>query len=217
MSIHLLRDLEHLKRELLRMGSMVEEATNKAILALIEHRPELAEEVMDGDERIDDQEVRTEEECLKILALHQPVAKDLRFIIAVMKVNNELEHMGDKACSIAKHARYLALQPPVPIPLDLTGMCGKVRLMVRDCLNALIEEDAEKAKSVCLRDQEIDDWRKSMTETLRELIVEDTSSADLAFVLLSVVRHLERIADFACSIAEDIVFMSEGSIIRHHL
>src|SRR3990170_6845539 len=141
MAKHLQRDLEHLKKEILTMGSMVEEATNRAILALVDRRPELAEAVINGDDRIDYKENEIEEYCLKTLALHQPVAADLRFIIVVLKVNNDLERMGDLAVNIAERAAYLSTHEQLNVSLDFLRMVEGVRTMVRKSLDALIGMD----------------------------------------------------------------------------
>ena len=140
MSKHLERDLEGLKREILAMGSMVWEAINCAMRALAERRPELAELVAAGDDPIDKREIAIEEECLKVLALHQPVATDLRYIITVLKVNNDLERMGDLACNMAERVAFLAKQPPIEVPLDFERMVEHVHTMVRQSLDALVEQ-----------------------------------------------------------------------------
>src|SRR3990172_9071849 len=127
---HLQRDLDQIKRQLLAMGTLVEEATAKAGAALVDRRRDLAEEVMAGDDRIDDMEVQIEEDCLKALALHQPVATNLRFLITVLKVNNDLERMGDIASHIAERADYLASHPPIAVPVDLRAMADRARGMV---------------------------------------------------------------------------------------
>src|SRR5262249_14972190 len=149
---HLHLDLELLEKRILMIGSLVEQATNKAILALVARRPQLAQEVIQEDDEIDSQEVDCENECLKILALHQPVASDLRFIITVLKVNNDLERMGDLAGNIARRAQYLAQYDPIDSPIDFTEICDVVRGMVRDSLDALIRRDTELARRVWKRD-----------------------------------------------------------------
>ncbi len=215
MSIHLQKDLEHLDKELLILSSMVEDATNKAILALVDRRLDLARQVMREDDRINHREVLIEEECLKMLALHQPVAADLRFIVAVLKVNNDLERMGDLAVNIAERAAYLATQEPLQVSLDFPKMAEGVRDMVRESLDALSNMNPRLARHVLTMDDEIDEANRGMFDILQELMHRDPSTIERAVHLLSASRHLERIADLATNIAQDIVYISEGKLIRH--
>ena len=212
---HLQRDLDSLKKKLLTMGDLVEDATNKAIAALGQRRPELAEEVLEGDDVIDRTEVELEEDCLKVLALHQPVATDLRFVISVLKVNNDLERMGDLAINIAERAKYLSTHPPIDVPLDFDRMLELVRGMVRDSLAALVERDVVVARRVLGTDDEVDAINSAMFNAIEERIREEPDSCRRAIHLLSASRHLERIADLATNIAEDIVFLVEGEVVRH--
>jgi len=215
MSKHLLRDMENLKKEILGAGAIVEEATNKAITSLVDRRPELAEEVMAGDDEIDEKEVNIEEECLKILALHQPVATDLRFIVAVMKVNNDLERMGDLAVNIAERAAYLSAHDPIELPLDFTRMADKVRSMLRESLDALVNLDARLARRICGQDEVVDAINREMFVALQDLMYREPETIQRAVHTLSASRHLERIADLATNIAEDVIFLVEGEVIRH--
>ena len=217
MSKHLLRDLERVKKEILEMGTLVEAATNKAITALIDRRPELAEEVMAGDDTIDEKEVTIEEECLKILALHQPVAADLRFTVAVMKVGNDLERMGDLAINIAERAVYLSTHDPIEVPLDFGRMVEKVQTMLRECLDAMVNLDTTLARKICRGDEEVDAINREMFVILQDLMYRKPETIKRAVHTLSASRHLERIADLATNIAEDVVFMVEGEVIRHRL
>jgi phosphate transport system protein len=197
------------------MGSLAEEATAKAINALVKRDADLAAEVIAADSRIDEREVQVEEECLKLLALHQPVAVDLRFIITCLKVNNDLERVGDLAVNIAERARYLAQHPPLTTPLDLTGMAGQASGMLHDSLNALVRQDVALARSVLSRDDDVDAANRSMFDILQKVMVDDPATVKRAIALLSSSRYLERIADHATNIAEDVIFMGEGEIIRH--
>lgn len=214
---HLLRDLEDLKRELLTMGSLVEESIDKAISAFLNRNRILAEEVKNGDRELDRREVQIEEACLKILALHQPVAADLRFIIAVMKVNNDLERMGDTAVNIAERAAYLAEHEPVRGPLDFPRMTELVQEMVRESLNALINLDTAKARWVGAHDDEVDTINRQMFVIIQRIMMEDPACVERAVHTLSISRHLERIADLATNIAEDVIFMVDGEIVRHRM
>ncbi len=215
MSQHLCHDLDKLKRSLLIIGSMVEDAINRAILALTSRRPELAEEVIRGDEEIDTKEVELEEDCLKILALYQPVATDLRFIIAALKVNNDLERMGDLAVNIAERATYLSGRDAIEVPLTIEHMAGRVQEMVENSLESLVDMNTKLAREVLESDDEVDSMNRKMFDALEQVIRHDPGSTKRATHLLSVSRNLERIADLATNIAEDVVFMVEGELIRH--
>ena len=217
MAQHLQRDVETLKKALMDISVMVEDAINKAILALVDRRTELARDVMHGDNEIDQKEVMIEEECLKILALHQPVAADLRFIIVVLKVSNDLERMGDLAVNITERAAYLSTHPPLQVELDFPLMAEKVRMMVRESLASLINRDTELAREVLAKDDDIDDLNRDMFVSLQDLMRSDTNTVERAVHSLSASRHLERIADLATNIAEDVVFMVEGELIRHRV
>jgi phosphate transport system protein len=215
MSKHLQRDLEKLKKELLTMGGMVAVATDRAITAVIDRRRELAEEVTKGDDAIDAKELAVEDECLKMLALHQPVASDLRFIVTVLKVNNDLERMGDLAKNIAERAVALAQQPPIDGAQDFRRMAERVRTMVHECIDALVARDVDLARKVCLDDREVDEEYKQRLASLQEVMRGDPRNVERAVHLLSVARHLERIADHATNVAEDVVFLVDGEVIRH--
>jgi len=217
MTKHLEADLDRLKKEVLSMGGMVEESINKAFAALARRRPELADQVLAGDDAIDQKEVEVEDMCLKILALHQPVASDLRFIVAIMKVNNDLERMGDLAQNIAERAAFLSTHEPIEVDLDFDRMVHAVRKMVSLSLDALIRQDTAAAREVCEGDDAVDDYNRQMFDQLQELMKRDPDMVERAVQTLSVARHLERIADLATNIAEDVVFMVDGENIRHHL
>ncbi len=215
MPIHLQRDLERLAREILSVGALVEEATNHAIEALIHRRSELAEHVLKGDDRIDQREVEVEVDCLKMLALHQPVAADLRYIVAVLKVNNDLERMGDLAVNVAERALYLATHDPLPVALDFATMGELVRRMVRDCLDALVRRDVAVARRVRADDDRVDELNREMFDVVHGLMQSDSGAIKRAVHMLSASRHLERIADLATNIAEDVIFMVDGEVVRH--
>ena len=216
MSAHLRRDLDRLAKRILSLGALVEDATNDAIESIVHRRPELAERVLEGDDRIDDREVDIEVECLKMLALHQPVAADLRYIVAVLKVNNDLERMGDIACNVAKRSIWLAEHEPVPVTLDFATMGDLTRRMVRDCLDALIRQDCEVARQVIRDDDKVDDLNRQMYEILSRQFRLTPEFGDAVLHCLSTSRHLERIADLATNIAEDVIFLVEGAVVRHH-
>lgn len=197
------------------ISSMVENAIHQALLAVFDRRSELACEVIQADEIIDKKEVHFEEECLKVLALHQPVAGDLRFIIAVLKVNNDLERMGDLAANIAERAVFLSAHPPLDVTLDMPHMAERVREMVRDSLDAITNLDKTLAWKVIAMDDEVDAANRNAFTILQEMIKKNSENTERAVQLLSVSRHMERIADLATNIAEDVVYMVEGKLIRH--
>ena len=208
MSLHLQRDLENLKKEILLIGGLVEEAINNAIRALKNRDTALAQSVIDKEYIIDEMEVQIEEDCLKTLALHQPVAIDLRFIVVMLKVNNDLERMGDFATNIAQRALFLSEHDPLPDLLEfIDELPGRVQKMVRDTLDALVKMNIELAQKVILADDAVDDINRRMYKKVTETIIADSSTTDRAINLLSTSRYLERIGDLSTNIAEDVIFM----------
>jgi phosphate transport system protein len=215
MSKHLQRDLESLQADLLALAASVEEAIHQAISALQDRNPELAQRVIDGDAKIDQEENHIEEECLKILALHQPVAVDLRRIAAALKINTDLERMADVAEDIAERALHLAQLPPIPIPEKLQHMTNVTTLMVRQSLDAFVNLDTRQARFVCRMDDEVDRYNKEIIDELLVAMRESPEMVEPGMSFFSATRHLERIADHATNIAEDVVYLVEGEIIRH--
>lgn len=216
MSIHLQRELESLRKRLLSVSALVESQLSKALRALLQRQPELAQEVMDADTEIDRLEIEVEEECLKILALDQPVAHDLRFLVAALKMNNDMERMGDHAAHIAQRAAYLCKREPLAWPDGIETMGNDVKLMVKHSLDALIEGDARLAREVCARDSIIDEQKSQIIKTLRERLKDPQIDFNALLKMIDVPRQLERIADLATNIAEDVVYMVDGRIMRHH-
>lgn len=212
---HLERELQQLRKNLLSMAALVEESGHLAVQGLVERDVALAQRVIETDQRVDEMEVEVEEECLKILALHQPVAVDLRYVIAILKINNDLERIGDLATNIAKRAIYLTRHPKVAIPVDLQAMAKLVYRMVRNALDALVNYDAGLARSVCASDDEVDDYNRQMYDHIKDAIQAGRSEVLQLFQLLTVSRYLERIADQATNIAEDVIYLVEGEIVRH--
>lgn len=217
MVVHLERDLESLKKNILNLGGKVEDSINKAITALVDRRPNLADEVVESDDEIDTAEVEIEEDCLKILALHQPVASDLRFIITVLKVNNELERMGDQAANIALRARFLAQNDPIETPINLSNMVDTVQEMVHESLEALVTQDAERAREVTDMDDKVNEAHRTMFQEIQHIMAEDPDTIERAIHTLLVSRYLERMGDLAKNICEDIIFLSQGEVMRHKL
>ncbi len=215
MSKHLQNDLEKLERGLLDLGGRVEEAVRRSIAALETRRADLAIDVINGDIEIDRNEVQLEEECLKVLALHQPVAGDLRFIAACLKITNDLERIGDLAVNIAKRAASLDRESPMPSPPNLEVMTEQVASMVRESLDAFVRGDVERANRVMQQDDEVDSLHKKVMTAMMNVMRQSPDHLDDAMLFISASRHLERIADHATNIAEDVVYMVEGDIVRH--
>jgi len=215
MSVHLQREIERLKKQLLSLCALAEEQVELAVQALLDRDPEMAKRVEQRDAELDHREVEVEEECLKTLALHQPVASDLRLIVAALKINSDLERIGDLAVNIARKAATFASQGPMEIPFDLTGMWEKTQLMLRDSLDALVNLNPALATSVCARDNEVDRMKREIRHKAEEMMQRDAAKAPALLTLLAVSRNLERVADHATNIAEDVIYMAEGRIIRH--
>jgi len=215
MAKHLQREIENLKKKLLALGAIVETSVREATLSIENRDTVLAQKIIDNDIDIDNTEVEIEEDCLKILALHQPVAVDLRFIVAVLKINNDLERIGDLAVNIAERAVFLAGQPKVNISLDLVKMAHHAQTMLKKSLDALVNLDVKLAQKVCLSDDTIDAMNRQMYLKIQDAIVKNPEQIPSLIHLLSASRHLERIADHATNIAEDAIYMIEGQIVRH--
>jgi len=215
MSRLLFREIERLKRLILGLGAAVEESLHRAVTAVQTRDAALAEGVIEGDAEIDQMEIDVEEESLKILALHQPVAIDLRFIVAVLKINSDLERIGDLAANMAERAVALSQMAPAAVPVDLTGMTTHVKAMVKNVLDALVNLDAGLAREVCAADDVVDNAHREMYERAREQIQAEPETADRVLSLLSVSRGLERIADHTTNVAQDVIYMLEGEIVRH--
>lgn len=215
MSVHLQREIERVKKGILAVCAIVEDQVQMSVRALLERDASLARQVEQRDSDIDQREVEVEEECLKILALHQPVAVDLRFIVAAMKINNDLERIGDLAVNIARKAASFAEEPEMPMPFDIAGMWDKTQAMLRDSIDAMVNMDGALAAEVCRRDDEVDRIKYEGRIKVEELIRREPERVRPLMRLLAVSRNLERIADCATNIAEDVIYMSEGRIIRH--
>ncbi len=215
MSVHLKREIDNLKERILSLSAVVEDRVHQAVKSLETRDSELAEKIINGDVEIDREEVEIEEDCLKILALHQPVAVDLRLIVAVLKINNDLERIGDLAVNIARKAAAFASQPPMEIPFDLADMSEKTQAMLRDSLDSLVNLDTSLARRVCARDDEVDRMKHEIRLQVEQMIGIEPKHVTSLLKLLAASRNLERIADLATNIAEDVIYMVEGKIIRH--
>jgi len=216
MERHLENELEKLRKKILTLAAMVEGNIEKALLSLTRHQIQLAREVMESDHEIDRFEVEIEEDCLKILALYQPAAIDLRYVVGILKMNTDLERMGDLAVNIAERSAYLADKKGTDLFVDFTTMGEKTIVMVKKALDALIRMDAVLAREVCAADDEVDIINREILILIQKHIEKNPREVKSLIHLLLVSRHLERIADQATNIAEDVIYMTEGTIIRHH-
>jgi len=212
---HMQREIEGLKKKLLIVSAQVETALQKAVRSLMERNDALAQEVINGDPEIDQMEVDVEEEVLKILALYSPVANDLRFVVAVLKINSDMERIADEAVNIAERTIFLSKHPKIKIPQELTTMVNLVQSMLDKALQALINLNSKLALEVIQTDDEVDDLHKCMYTLIQNRIKADIEHIDCLINILSVSRQLERIADQVTNIAEDVVYMVEGDIVRH--
>lgn len=215
MSRHLQRDIERLRKNIVKLGTLVEEATDKSIKAISRFDQQILDELFKGEELINQMEVDIEEECLKILALHQPVATDLRFIVAVLKVNNDLERMGDQAVNIAGRVKFLMGRESVEPPVDFVAMGEVAGRMVRLSLQALVDQDVETARRVGEMDDELDDMHAENFRIVEEAMARDIAIIPAAVSYLTISANLERIGDLSTNIAEETVFMEEGGVVRH--
>jgi len=215
MSAHLQREIDKLKRQVLSLSTIVQENVRAAVKSIEERDEVSAGKVIESDVEIDHREVEVEEECLKILALYQPVAIDLRFILAVLKINSDLERIGDLAVNIAERVSFLAAAEPVPIPFDFTAMTDKAQAMLGRSLDALVNMDSALARQVCAADDEVDALNREMYDQVKAAICRNPDKLESLIHFMSVSHDLERIADHATNIAEDVIYMSDAKIIRH--
>lgn len=212
---HLQREIENLKKKILDLGARIETVVHEAIRSIEERDVVLAQKIIDEDIEIDHTEVEVEEDCLKILALYQPVAIDLRFIVAILKINSDLERIGDLGVNIAERSVFLASVPKVNASLDFARMSKKTESMLNRCLDALVNMSSKLANEVCADDDEVDAMNRQMYLRIQDTMQEYPDQVPSLIHLLSVSRHLERIADHATNIAEDVIYMVEGRIVRH--
>jgi len=215
MTIHMKNDVDKLKKKLIALCARVEEQLLQAVMSIKNRDEELATQVITTDYQIDQNEVDIEEDCLKILALHQPVAIDLRFIVTALKINNDLERIGDLSVNIAERSQFLANQTSLPIPFDFDVMAAKAQTMLRKSIDALVNMDCDLANEVCAMDDEVDAMNREMYDQVKKGVRENPDNIECLTHILSVSRHLERIADHATNIAEDVIYMAEGRIVRH--
>ncbi len=215
MSKHLRRELEKIKKKMLSLGALVEERARMAVEAVEGRDADIAERIINSDWEIDEMEVEIEEECLKLLALYQPVAVDLRFLVATIKINNDLERIGDEAVNIAERLQVVAKRPPLAFVFDYTPMAEKVLAMLKMSLDALVNLDVDTAYKVIFMDDEVDDIQVQAYQRIKQSIKENPDRVSLLINLLLISRHLERLADHSTNIAEEVVHLIEGEIVRH--
>ncbi len=212
---HFSRELEKIKKLILSLGAMVEEQVRMATQAVETHDAELAQQIIKSDHNVDEMEVEIEEECLKVLALHQPVAVDLRFLIAVIKINNDLERIGDQAVNIAERVDVIAKRDLSDFFFDYSSMGEKAQKMLKMSLDALVNMDYNQAFEVVMMDDEVDQIKNDAYDRIKKAMRDHPDKLGELINLLLISRHLERLADHATNIAEEVIYLIEGEIIRH--
>ncbi len=213
---HFESEMQALKSQLLTMGGLVENRIHRAVDSLIHRNEAEAGQVIDSDVEINDLQIEIDERCLRILATQTPVAVDLRFIAAAMKINSDLERMGDQAVNIAESTMKCLDKPPLKPFIDLPRMAALAQEMTRDALDAFVRRDAELARDVLRRDDEVDDLKDQVFRELLTYMMADPGTIERALSLILISRNLERVADHATNIAEDVIFMVEAKDVRHH-
>jgi len=213
---HFQMELDELKENLLKMATLVEEAINNAVQSLVQRDSELAKKTFDVEDRINKLEIAIEDMCLKLLALRQPMATDLRFITSAMKIVTDLERIGDQAVNIAERAISLNEEPQLKPYIDIPRMAEIAQSMVKDVLDAFVNRDSKLARSVCERDDLVDGLNDQVFRELLTYMISDPKTITRAVHLMIVCRCLERIADHATNIAEDVIFMVDALVIKHH-
>jgi phosphate transport system protein len=213
---HFQEELEDLRKHLLEMAGLVELAIHESVQALVQRDQERAQRVLVNEARINQLEIRIDELATRLLALHQPMARDLRFLTAAIKINNDLERMGDLAVNIVERALSLMAEPPVKPLIDIPRMAHLAESMVHDCLDAFVRRDAELARTVLVSDDAVDNLRDAICHELVEFMERDPATIARSVDLILVARNLERLADHATNIAEDVLFLVQGVDVRHH-
>ncbi|MFA5879724.1 MAG: phosphate signaling complex protein PhoU [Candidatus Margulisiibacteriota bacterium] len=211
---HFQRELDKIKKLLLSLCSLVEENVFLSTQALKNLDLDLAQKIIQKDHEIDQMEITVEEECLKILALYQPVASDLRFLIAILKINNDLERIGDLAVNIAKKIKYLPIASE-NISVMFPEIIDQVLLMLKKSLDSFVQSDADLAREVCELDEKVDKLKRKMGKKIILEIKANPENIEALLAVLNISKHLERIADLSTNIAEDIIYIVEGEITRH--
>ena len=209
-------ELNALKKNILKMASLVDEAIARSIKSLVDRSDELAEAVEDDDEQIDMLEIEVEKQCLELLARRQPIAIDLRFITSVMKINSDLERIGDLAANIAHKSRILIKYPQLKPLIDIPKMAEIVRSMLKDSISALISNDSALARKICSRDTDVDGFYVQIFREVLTYMMESSNNIKTGIELILIAKHIERMADHVTNIDEDIVYMVDAKTIKHH-
>ncbi len=217
MERHFDEELKNLKEKLLRMAGLAEDSIAKAVRALKERDEALIRQVFEQEEKTNLIEIEIDEICLRLLALRQPMAGDLRFITSAMKIGSELERIGDQAVNIAERTDELLKVPQLKPLLDIPRMAGLAQAMVVDSINAFVNRDADLARRICARDDEVDQINHQIFRELLTYMMEDQATIPRAVDLILIGRHLERIADHATNISEDVIYLVKGKSIKHHI
>lgn len=215
LSRHFDRELENLKQDLLRMAALAETAVTKSLVSVTNRDSDRAREVITDDITLNRMELAIEEQAFKLLALRQPVATDLRLTVAAMRIATELERIGDQAVNIAERALELNSRPPLELPIDIKVMADLALGMVHTSIDAFVNQDPKLALQVCQRDVEVDILDDEYIQKLLDSMIKESRWVTRLHHFIIVVRNLERIADLATNIAEDIVFIVEGRVIKH--
>src|ERR1700720_2679529 len=215
MERHFERDLNELKERLLWMGSLAERAVHQGVHSVLDSDEQLAKRVLDEEDAINELQIEVDDRVVQLLALHQLMAVDLRFVLAVSRINNDLERIGDQAVNIAQSATRILRHPQVKPYVDLPRMSELAEAMVRDSLNALVRADQDLAQSVLRRDDQVDRLRDQLFRELLTYMMEDSAQVFAAFELILVAKNLERIGDHATNIAEDVIYFVAGRDVRH--
>ena len=213
---HFQKELKELKENLLRMSALVEEALRNSVQSLVKRDSDLARKTFEFEDRINKMEIALDDMCLKLLALRQPMAADLRFITSAMKITTDLERMGDQAVNISERAISLNQEPQIKPYIDIPRMAEIAQSMVKDVLDAFVNRDPKLARSVCARDDVVDGLNDQVVRELLTYMVSDSKTITRSVHLMIVARCLERIADHATNIAEDVIFMVDALVIKHH-
>ncbi len=214
--VRLEEEISKLKKMLFEMATSVEEMIAKSIKALKDRNMIMAEEVIKSDAKINEMEIEIDNQCIKILALYHPEAEDLRTVSMIMKINNDLERIGDHAVNIAEKTIYLADKPPVKPLIDIPRMADKAIKMLQESLDAFVNKDAQLAIDVCKRDDEVDSLEPQIVRELVTYMIADPQTIDRSLTLILIAREIERVADLATNIAEDTYYIVSGKSLKHH-
>ncbi|MDZ4851999.1 MAG: phosphate signaling complex protein PhoU [Pirellulaceae bacterium] len=215
MSLHLHRDLENLNQELMSQAGRVEQMIYDSVNVLCERRYDLVARILAEDDVVDQKEVRLEEECLKLLALHQPVASDLRRITTILKLNSDLERIADLACNIAERAECLREFPYFPMPDELVSMASNATEMLRTALDAFVNSNTKMAIAVVKLEARVDEQNREIIKAIEALLCQDPNHVQPALHVFSATRQIEQVADHAANVAEEVIYMIDGEIVRH--